>query len=83
MCFLARQLMSGHRLSPLACGQRAESRGGRGVLLCVDRAERHGLNQSKPQTGAMTLSIARPVASYTTERKAWVLRKYGRPWSKL
>jgi len=40
--------MSLYRASPLACGQRAESRGGRGVPLCADCAERNGLKR-KPQ----------------------------------
>jgi hypothetical protein len=46
---LPRQPMSMYRALPLACGQRAESRGGRGVLLCADCAERHGLKQGNFQ----------------------------------
>jgi hypothetical protein len=42
--------MSRDSLSPLACGQRSESRGGRGVLLCGDCAELHGLKLRKPET---------------------------------
>jgi len=49
---LPRLPMSRHYASPLACGQRAESRGARGLLLCAGCAELHGLKQSKPKTGA-------------------------------
>jgi len=46
------QPMSGHRVSPLFCGQRAEGSGRRGLLLCANCAELHGLKQTKPKTGA-------------------------------
>jgi hypothetical protein len=38
------------RVSGLVCGEHAESRGGRGVLLCRDCAELHGLKLKKPET---------------------------------
>jgi len=34
------------RASPLACGQYAESLGGRGILLCLDCADAHGLTRT-------------------------------------
>ena len=42
--------MSNQSVSPLACGQPAESRGGHGVLLCGVCAELHGLKLKKPET---------------------------------
>jgi hypothetical protein len=38
------------RISSLACGQRAESRGRRGVLLCRDCVELCGLTLKKAET---------------------------------
>jgi len=38
---------SRHRVSGLACGQRAETAGGRGVLLCAECADGYGFKPSK------------------------------------
>jgi len=46
---------SGHDAPPLACGQHAESRGSRGVLLCPDCADLHGLKSGKPETNRSVL----------------------------
>jgi hypothetical protein len=40
-------LVSRRRVPPLTCGERAESRAGRGVLLCPDCADLHGLKPGK------------------------------------
>jgi len=49
---------SKHRASGLACGQRAESSGGRGVLLCVECAEGYGFKSSKQKLLAMGTTAA-------------------------
>ena len=51
---LPNQPMSKHRVSPPACGQRAESLVGRGVLLCADCAGLHGLNGVTGKVGCRT-----------------------------
>jgi hypothetical protein len=48
-------LVSRRRVPPLTCGERAESRGGRGVLLCPDCADLHGLKPGKPETDGNVL----------------------------
>jgi hypothetical protein len=41
------ELKSRHRVEGLACGQRAETIRGRGVLLCAECADAYGFNLSK------------------------------------
>ena len=48
--------MSRHRVSRICCGERAESSGGRGMLLCADCAELHGLKQGKLKGSANAAS---------------------------
>jgi len=48
-------LVSRRRVPPLTCGERAESRAGRGVLLCPDCADLHGLKPGKPETDGNVL----------------------------
>jgi hypothetical protein len=38
-------------ISRLACGDRAESRGDRGVVLCVNCARLHGLRREQSRVG--------------------------------
>jgi hypothetical protein len=49
--------MSRDSLSPFACGQQAESRGGRGLQLCADCADAHGLKPRKPDTNVNICSF--------------------------